>query len=205
MRKILAAAALALSIPAQSGVLHTAIKSDSQVTMSRNETGITSCGIRVASFIQPGRDVRWYDFSLSIYREQMAGLLKAGSYTIDVETLNKKGLPKDPRTIARTPIPTGFWVADVADKPPAAMKNIIPSPDKGFILGQADFSRIAELSLAIAKGDAAQFSVKYSEKGVDDVVNFKAPLSPDDLKTLVDCYSGLHNGLKSDIEASEKK
>lgn len=200
MRKLLLVHALLLPMIASAGIVQTAENSSSQVTMSRDTGGVASCGLRIASFIQPGKDIRWYDFSLSVYRQNLAGLLKAGSYIVDVATFNKTGKLPDPRTVVRTPAPRGFWVADFTNKPPAELRGLMASPDKGFVIGHGDFPRIAELIFQIAAGEQTQFSVQYSPKGVDDVVNFEAPLSETDFKTLKNCMAGLQEGIASDLE-----
>jgi len=203
MLKIIFTLLFFVSINAQAGIVYNAIKATPQVAMSRDSTGVTSCGVRVMTLVEVGDETTWHDFSGSVYRDGIFGLWKAGSYRYATAKLLKK-IPA-PGTSIRLPAPTGFWIAEAGASSAASMQKVIPAEDKGFILGDADVVNTMNTVLAIAKGSPIQFAMQYKDEKVERIVSFSAPLNDADYSTLLRCFEGLQAGIASDNPGIDKE
>jgi len=201
MKKLIGVALALAAVNATAGVVYNAKHAESQVTLNRNETGITACGIRVIAIAEIGDQTRWYDFSGSIYRDGLFGLWKAGSYSHPTADL-LKNVPS-PKTTLRLPAPVGFWLSEAGNNIPVSMEKTAPAEDKGFVIGGADFSRTATSIMAVANGDVTQFVVKYKNERSETIISFKAPLKDTDHSTFVECLRGLQGGIKADDSAEQ--
>jgi hypothetical protein len=189
---------LALILPAQSnaGIVYNATSSKSQVTMSRAANGVAACGIRTTVVVGIGDQSYLYDFSGSVYRDGMFGLWKAGSYAQPTSKLLTSPVALEKAVV--TPAPTGFWLAESGSNIPVTMTQTAPAEDKGFTLGPGDFIATMRSVSAIAQGNSGQFSLAYKSDKVEKIIAFKAPLSEADYGTLLQCFSGLIEGIEYD-------
>lgn len=184
------------SFQVNAGIVYNASSSKSQVTMSRSLNGISSCGIRATVVAAIGDKTHVFDFSGSAYREGMFGLWKAGSYVQPTKALLTA--PMALETTVRTPAPTGFWLAESGSNVPVSMTQTAPGEGRGFTLGPGDFIATMRSVIAIAGGDSGQFSLAYKSDKVENIIAFEAPLSQADYQTLLQCFTGLKEGIELD-------
>lgn len=185
------AIALILSSTAHAQTVTNADQVDFQPTILRDELGFKACGIRVVAIVSlPKNSFEAYDFSMTIWKNKVTGILKGGKHVVLAGGLSKN-------TIVQ-PGPTGIWVAKSSSGTVVRGRLMQAGDAPGFTLGAADAEDVATMLFATSNGESIQFSMKYPGDRYEKIIAIQKPLSAPDRKTFSDCFSGLTAAMKED-------
>lgn len=192
---------VAANSPANAQTLINADSVALQPTISRDAKGFKSCGVRAVVVIANGAAGQVYDFSLNLYPDSLAGMVKAGKYS-EANLLDRKASAK---VRAHLPPPTSFWIARVDQGAPVTPKTIIKADSPGFILGETDFGPTMEALLDLANGTKMQFATRYKDEPIEKVVSISSKMAQGDLDALNSCLQGLQGRLDAMLKEHEPK
>lgn len=182
-----------MSAPAHGQIVVNAQHAAVQPTVSRDDKGFKSCGVRAVVLFSGGKKDIVYDFSVNIYPDSLWGMIKAGSHNSNAGKL-----------VALQPAPVDFWIVGAEDGVPLRPKKLIPAEAPGFVLGVTELIPALEAMSSMAYGKRMQFAVRYKHEALDRVVSFQASMEKDDLITFEACSKGMQSRLNAVIEAQGK-
>lgn len=162
-----------------------------QPTVSRDDAGFSSCGVRAVIVVGEGKANRAYDFSINAYAEAVSGMIKAGAYS-DLKAT----------TAAIHPAPVGFWIAEATKGAALRPKKIMPAESPGFILGLTELVPAVEVMYALALGTRMQFSLRYKGEAVDRAVSFEKRMGKTDFEAFTACMDGLQKRMERAANAA---
>lgn len=191
----IAVALLAAHAPAQT--IWSAELVKSQALVGRDEKGFSSCGFR-STVLTKGSNLQLYDFSLSLYRDTMGAMMKAGSYTGRLTA-------RDLKEMKVRPVPKSFWIAPSDQGIAAHPSQTFNSESQGFLLGIAELEPSLKVIDAVMGGGALQFVVRYPDELLDKVVHYVPSLSDVDRRSLASCLGGIVDTWQATIETSEAR
>ena len=164
--------------------------------ISRDESGINSCGINfmVGSMEGEGK-ATVFDFSLNVYSDGY-GLIKAGSQALRFS--KAKGWGFDGKN-ARTPGPVLVWMAKRDDSVSVRPLRYTSADNKGYVIAPTDMADAAKLLFATVEGEPLQISIQYAGDRLHQVIGFRAVMSQDDRDAVVECVNGLAKRMDKDM------
>lgn len=183
-----------LSCNAMAGAVIQADVVTLQPVVDRDEKGFHACGVRGLVAVVTPETTDFHDFSLMIRHNMFYGTLKAGKTRASTKAMLNGNASQE----VVMPAPVKFWIAIESNSKAVSPIKIMPAEDKGYILEIADLAGTYEAILEMIHGERMQFSLRYANQPVEQVVSFSATMPEVELSPLMKC-------LKEVIERAEKE